>query len=168
MPNGLVAGCEALFVPYAGESAAFLFVAGALGMLVGDVLMGRILSPAQQRRAVGSLRFLLAIPFLIFLWQPATPLAAMVVGVASVGYAASLGQQELLVRLVPKDVSGQILGAESAARVTCQGLAAVLAGTLAEALPVGLAITLLALGSLIISLGLTPALRRSWMTVHRN
>jgi MFS family permease len=161
VPNGLVAGCEALFVPYAGESAAFLFVAAAVGMLVGDVLMGRILGPRQQRAAVGSLRFLLAAPFLIFLWQPGAPLAAIAVGVASVGYAASLGQQELLLRLVPREVSGQVLGAESAARVTCQGLAAVLAGTLAEAIPTGIAIALLGLGSLIISLCLTPTLRQA-------
>jgi hypothetical protein len=29
IPNGLVAGCEALFVPYAGDAAAAFFVAGA-------------------------------------------------------------------------------------------------------------------------------------------
>lgn len=41
VPNGLVVGAEALFVPYAGTGAGSLFVAGALGMLAGDAIMGR-------------------------------------------------------------------------------------------------------------------------------
>lgn len=39
VPNGLIVGCEALFVPYAGDRAGFLFVADALGMLAGDLAM---------------------------------------------------------------------------------------------------------------------------------
>jgi MFS family permease len=63
VPNGLVAGCEALFVPYAGsDAAAPLFVAGALGMLAGDVLMGRVLTASQRRRSATWLRIWLALP----------------------------------------------------------------------------------------------------------
>src|SRR4051794_2200771 len=160
VPNGLVAGCEALFVPYAGGAAAALFTAGAVGMLTGDVLMGRVLSRAQRHRAAGWLRLLLALPFLLFWWQPGVPLAVLLAGLACVGYAASLGQQELLVRLTPAQLSGQVLGAESAARVTCQGLGAVVAGGVAELVRPGGAITLLSLGSLAVSACLTPALMR--------
>jgi len=161
LPNGLVAGCEALFVPYAGDAAGFLFVSGALGMLAGDVLMGRVLRPAQRRRTAAWLRILLAVPFVALLWHPPIGVAVVLIGVASVGYAASLGQQELLVRLTRRELSGQVLGAESAARITCQGLAAVLAGAVAEIVPTGFAIALLALCSLIVSALLTPALRRA-------
>jgi hypothetical protein len=45
--------------------------------------------------------------------------------------------------------------------VTCQGLAAALAGALAEFTQPGAAITGLAVGSLLVSLGLTPALNRA-------
>lgn len=161
VPPGLVAGCEAVFVPYAGDQAAQLFVAAALGMLAGDVWMGRILTPARRRTSTRWLRMLLAAPFLAFLWHPDVPLAALLTGTACIGYAASLGQQELLVRLTPASLSGQVLGAESAARVTCQGLGALLAGSLAEVVPPGATITLLALGSLLVSAGLTPALARA-------
>src|SRR5690606_8154364 len=41
VPNGLVVGCEALFIPYAGYAAGYLFAAGAVGMLTGDVVIGR-------------------------------------------------------------------------------------------------------------------------------
>ena len=161
VPNGLVAGCEALFVPFAGDSAAPLFVAGALGMLAGDVVTGRIMSASQRRRSGGWLRLLLAAPFLAFFWQPSLLLATLLTGAACIGYAATLGQQELLVRLVPSTLSGQVLGTESALRVTCQGLGAAVAGTLAELIQPGAAITLLALASLLVSAGLTPALRRA-------
>ena len=160
VPTGLVAGCEALFVPYAADHAAPLFVAAALGMLVGDVVMGRILTPAQRRTCTRWLLVLLAAPFLAFLWHPEVPLAALLTGTACIGYAATLGQQELLVRVTPPSLSGQVLGAEAAARVTCQGLGAAVAGGLAEVLPAGPSIALLALVSLVVSVGLTPALLR--------
>jgi hypothetical protein len=161
VPNGLVAGCEALFVPYAGGAVAPLFVAGALGMLAGDVAMGRVLSPVGRRRSTAWLRILLALPFVAFVWHPGVPLASVLAGIGCVGYAATLGQQELLVALTPAHLSGQVLGAESAARVTCQGLAAALAGTMAEVIEPGSTIALLALASLVVSVCLTPALTRT-------
>jgi predicted MFS family arabinose efflux permease len=161
VPNGLVVGCEAMFVPYAGDGAAWLFVAGAAGMLTGDIVMGRCLDARQRRTAATWLRVVLALPFLAFWWQPSLLPAAVLAGVACVGYAATLGQQELLVSLTATELSGQVLGAESAARVTCQGLAAALAGGIAEVLDPGTTMTLLALGSLLVSVCLTPALART-------
>ncbi|MGA9102040.1 MAG: hypothetical protein WB409_08415, partial [Aeromicrobium sp.] len=111
---------------------------------------------------------LLAAPFLAFFWQPSLLLATLLTGAACIGYAATLGQQELLVRLVPSTLSGQVLGTESALRVTCQGLGAAVAGTLAELIQPGAAITLLALASLLVSAGLTPALRRAQMQERPN
>jgi hypothetical protein len=161
VPNGLVAGCEAVFIPYAGDQAAPLFLAAAVGMLAGDVLMGRAFAAPRRLACTRWLRMLLAAPFLVFLWHPSVPLAALLTGLACIGYAASLGQQELLVKLTPASLSGQVLGAEAAARVTCQGLAAALAGTLAEVAPPGATIALLALASLLVSVGLTRALARA-------
>jgi hypothetical protein len=66
VPNGLVVGCEALFVPYAPHAAAALFVAAALGMLIGDMAAGRFLPSRLRRRSVTPLRFLLAAPYLLF------------------------------------------------------------------------------------------------------
>lgn len=161
IPNGLIAGCEALFVPYAGIDASALFVAGAIGMLAGDVLVGRLLTPAGRIAAGGWLRALLAVPFLALVWHPPLFVAALLVGVGSIGYAASLSQQENLVRLTPTPLTGQVLGAESAARVAFQGVAAAVAGALAEVLPVETVIAMLSICSLIISASLTPALRRA-------
>jgi hypothetical protein len=168
VPNGLVVGCEALFVPYAGEAAAPLFVAGAVGMLSGDLLMGRVLTQAQRRRSAAWLRLWLALPFVVYLAHPDVPLAALLAGVASVGYAATLAQQEILVRLTPTALSGQVLGVDSAARTTCQGLGALLAGGVAEFIDPGLAIAVLAIGSLAVSATLTPALSRAAAAATRS
>ena len=46
VPNGLIVGCEALFVPFAGERAGYLFAVTAAGMLLGDVFVGRFRAPA--------------------------------------------------------------------------------------------------------------------------
>jgi predicted MFS family arabinose efflux permease len=167
IPNGLVAGCEALFVSYSASSAAAFFMAGAAGMLTGDILMGRLLTPSNRRAATVWLPFLLPLPFLIFLWHPPLPVAVVMVGLASVGYAASLAQQELLVALTPPHLTGQLLGAESSARVACQGLAAVLAGALAELIPADQVIAILSVGSLLVSALLTPGLRRVAKTASR-
>lgn len=161
IPNGLIVGCEALFVPYAGEAAAALFVAAAVGMLAGDLVVGRALSVSGRRRSAQWLRFLLAAPFVAFALQPDVRLATMLVAVATVGYAASLAQQEMLVALTPRELSGQVLGVESSVRMTFQGLGALLAGGLADVLDVGLVMTVLAVLSLAVSAALSPGLARA-------
>lgn len=47
VPNGLIVGCESLFVPYAPDHAGLLFACAALGMLIGDTVAGRFV--AQRR-----------------------------------------------------------------------------------------------------------------------
>jgi predicted MFS family arabinose efflux permease len=103
----------------------------------------------------------LAAPFMFFAVHPGTPVAALLAGSACLGYAATLAQQEILVQLTPAHLSGQVLGAESAARATCQGLGALLAGALAEGIDPGVSITVLAGGSLLVSAALTRPLIRA-------
>ena len=161
LPNGLVVGCEALFVPYAGEQAGWLLAAGAVGMMTGDLVVGRFLTATARRRTSTPLRLLLAAPFLAFALTPDIPLAVLLVAVATVGYAGSLTQQEWLVALTPPALRGQGLGLESSVRMTLQGVCAVLAGGLADVVPVGTAMAALGTASLAVSLALTPALRRA-------
>lgn len=167
IPNGLVVGCEALFVPYAGDAAGVLFVAGALGMLSGDVLVGRVLGVEQRRRWGTPLRVLLAAAFIPFALPLPLAVAAVLAAVGSAGYGASLLQQEQLVALAPEDVRGQALGVEGSARMTAQGLCAVLAGALADVTGAGAAITMLAVSSLTITVVLAPALRRAESAARR-
>ena len=161
LPNGLIVGCEALFVPYAGARAGWLLSAAAVGMLGGDLVVGRVLTAAGRRRTNTGLRLLLAAPFLGFAVEPGLPVAVVLVALATVGYGASLAQQEWLVALSPAELRGQVLGVESSARMTFQGVCAVLAGGLADLVTAAPAMALLAAVSLLVSLVLTAPLRRA-------
>ncbi len=162
LPNGLVVGCEALFVPYAGDRAGVLFVAGAAGMLAGDLATGRLVSREGRARLSPWLRALLAAPFLVFALHPGVPLAAALVALATVGYSGTLALQEQLLRLTPVAVRGQVQGVEGAGRMSLQGVSAVLAGAVAEVLPAGTTMTLLAGASLLVTLLSWRAVRRAF------
>jgi MFS transporter len=160
LPNGLIVGCEALFVPYAGPRAGWLLAAGAAGMMTGDLVVGRFLSRSGRRTAGRWLRYLLAVPFLGFAFDLPIGVLAALVAVGSSGYSASLSQQEVLVDLTPADLRGQVLGLESALRMTAFGIFAILAGTLADLTAPAPAITAFAAASLLVSLVLTRPLAK--------
>ena len=166
VPNGLVVGCEALIVPYAGERAGFLFAATAVGMLAGDVLMGRVIPPDRRDRLVEPARFLLAIPWLFFLLEPGLVVACVLAAIASVGYCASLPLQERLVGRTAPDIRGHVLGLHGLGMMSMQGVGALLAGGVATLLgsdseAAGVAIGVMSAGSLLVTLSLVRGLQRS-------
>lgn len=162
VPNGLVAGCEALFVPYRGASVAgYLFAVTAAGMLLGDVVVGRVLPPALRDRLVGPLRLLLAAPYVGFLLDPSLPLVLVLGFVASAGYSASLPLQDRLVRITDADVRGQVFGLFASGQMVGQAVGAVVGGVIASVIAPVHAIGVLGLASLLVTVSLSPGLRRS-------
>ncbi|MEV5145493.1 MFS transporter [Streptomyces sp. NPDC052727] len=161
LPNGLVVGCESLYVSYAPHAAGTLFACGALGMFAGDVTVGRLLRPAVRRRLATPLLLLLATPYLVFFAHPPVPVAVVCVTVASAGFGASLVQQERLMSLTPGDLAGQALGLHSAGMLTFQGVSAALAGAVAQFTSPAAAMTAMAAGSLCVTLTLASAARRA-------
>lgn len=159
VPNGLIVGCEAVFVAYDPENAGLLLAAAAAGMLVGDITAGRFLNPDWRARLGPALRLLLAAPYLLFAFHPALPLAVAAVAFASIGYAASLLLQERLISLTPKPVLGQALGLHASGMLTMQAVGATIAGTVAQYTSPTTAMTAMAVASLIVTLLLTPGLR---------
>ncbi|MER7961672.1 MFS transporter [Streptomyces ardesiacus] len=160
IPNGLVVGCESLYVSYDPRAAGTLFACAALGMLAGDVTVGRLL-PARLRPRLGvPLLVLLATPYLVLFLRPPLPLTAVLVALASVGFGATLVQQERLLALTPDELSGHALGLHSAGMLTLQGVSATLAGTVAQLTSPATAMTAMALASLAVTLTLTVASRR--------
>jgi len=161
VPNGLIVGCEALFIPYSPSSASMLFVAAALGMLAGDTVSGRFVPPRARAVLVTPMRLLLALPYLLFALNLPVPVAAIAVAVASVGYCASLLLQDTLVAVTPDDLRGQALGLHSSGTLTMQAIGAATAGAIAQHIPVADAMTVMAVASALVSLALTPGLRRA-------
>ncbi|MFK4145330.1 hypothetical protein [Streptomyces sp. NPDC004065] len=158
VPNGLIVGCEALFIPYAHDGAGTLLAAGSAGMLLGDLAVGRLLTARRRRRWAFGLRLLLAAPYLVFAVHPPLPVAAAAVCAASAGFAATLPLQERLLEVTPEEVRGQVQGVESAGRMTWQGIGAAIAGGTAQWLGPGTAITALAAVSLAVTVSSRPFL----------
>jgi MFS family permease len=158
VPNGLIVGVEALYVPYAGQRAAVLFIASATGMLFGYYAVGRARSKARLSLP---LYLLLAAPYLAFITHPAVPVAAAVSAVACTGYAGTLGLQQLFADAVPAAQRGQAFSLAAAGQLTAQGAAAWASGALAEAVPVSIAITVIAGLSILSSLVLLLPIQAS-------
>jgi MFS family permease len=147
IPNGLIVGCESLYVSYAPDRAGLLFAFAAFGMFVGDVTTGRFIPPAVRGRLGIPFLLLLATPYLPFALGPGVAVAAGAVALASVGFGASLIQQERLMALTPDELSGHALGLHSSGMLTMQGVSAALAGTVAQLTSPGTAMTVMAIAS---------------------
>ncbi|MEU6463423.1 MFS transporter [Streptomyces sp. NPDC046976] len=161
LPNGMVVGCESLYVSYAPHAAGTLFACGALGMFAGDVTVGRLLPPGVRRRLATPLLLLLAAPYLAFAAHPPLPLAALCVTLASVGFGASLVQQERLMDLTPGELAGQALGLHSSGMLTMQGVSAAAAGAVAQLTTPAAGMALMAAGSVAVTLVLAAGGRRT-------
>ena len=159
VPNGLIVGCESLFVAYAPRHAGLLFASAALGMLAGDTLAGRFVPHRWRERLGAPLRLLLAAPYLIFILHPALPLAVAAIVLASIGYSATLLLQQRLMALTPDELSGHALGLHSSGMLAMQGIGAVLAGTVAQQASPATAMAVLAAVSVTVTLILVPRLR---------
>jgi len=170
VPNGLVVGCEAVFIPYAGRHAGWLFGAGAAGMLLGDVVVGRVVRPDRRDRLTIPLRLLLALPFLAFVGHPPLWLAALLAFVASAGYPAALPIQERLVGHTDPGSRGQVFGLAGTGLMLGQSAGALIAGAVAQRLGAGsvaagrtmVVMAVLSLGATAL---LVPGFRRSAPTV---
>jgi predicted MFS family arabinose efflux permease len=158
IPNGLVVGNEALFVPCDPAGASVLFIAGAAGMLGGDAVIGRRVRPHWRSRLLTPLQLLLGVPYLLFALGLPRPGAA-----ASAGFAGGLILQQRIVEVAPEGLRGQALGLHSAGLFTMQAVGASLAGTFAQQMPVAEAISIMALLSLASTAWLTLRLRDTAM-----
>ncbi|MBA0053971.1 MFS transporter [Streptomyces sp. AJS327] len=159
VPNGLVVGCESLFVPYSPGHAGLLLAVAAGGMFCGDVLAGRLLPRRWRVRLGPALRLLLGVPYLLFALDPRMPLALLAVGLASVGFSASLLLQERLMELTPDELSGHALGLSTSGMLTLQGVSAGLAGAVAEFTTPAVAMAVMGAASVTVTLLLAPGLR---------
>jgi len=169
IPNGLVVGCEAMFIPYAGNSGGYLLAATAAGMLAGDVVIGRFVPEALRDRLILPLRVLLAVPFGFFILQPPLPAACLLAAVAAFGYPAALPLQERLIDHTEPDVVGQVFGVAGTGTMIGQSAGALIAGGVADLLggasrSAAMTMTVMAILSLAATALLAGGLRRSTPT----
>ena len=168
VPNGLVVGCESLFIPYGnaasaghGSLAGWLFTSTAAGMMAGDLAIGRFVPPGRRDRIIEPLRLLLAMPYLLFFLAPPPAVAVPLGFLASVGYAASLPLQDRLIRHTDDAIQGQVLGLHMNGVMIGQAMGALIAGAVASFLSPAAAMGAMAAASTAVTLLLVPGLRRS-------
>lgn len=147
LPGSLLVGAEGVIVPYtsglgAGSSAGLLFMAAALGMLSGDLVVGRLVAPARRERLTPWLALLLAVPVLVFVARPGLIVAAGLLATATFGFAYHLGLARRFLEAVPEATRGQAFGLATTGLMTLQGLAAAGAGALGDVLAPGIVIAL--------------------------
>jgi MFS family permease len=153
LPTALFVGAEGVLVPYAAglgaaDAAGTLFAAAAGGMLVGDLVVGRLVAPSRRERLSPWFALLLAPPLLLFPLRPGVPVAAVLLGVATFGFAYQLGLQRRFVAVVPVEVRGQAFGLVSTGLMSLQGLAMTAAGGLAELVSPGTVVAIAGAASL--------------------
>jgi len=153
LPGALVVAAEGVIVPYVSAlgraaDAGVLFAASALGMLTGELAVGRLLAPARRERLTPWLALLLGAPMLAFVARPALATATALFWLSTLGFGYQLGLARRFVSAVPESRRGQAFGLLSTGLMTTQGVAAGLAGALAEVLAPGTVMALAGLASL--------------------
>jgi len=132
------------------------------GMLLGDIVVGRILTTDRRDRLLTPLRPLLALPYLGFLFHPPVGVALVLGFVASAGDSASLVLQERLAHEADPDVEGQVFGLfGNGQMVGQQSLGALAGGLLATVLSPATSMGLLVAASVLVTVSLNAGLRRS-------
>ncbi|OCC13362.1 MFS transporter [Streptomyces sp. PTY087I2] len=148
LPVALVAGAEGIIVAYAGERrfapGRYAVLMGCLpvGMLVGDLLVGRLLRPRTRERLVVPLVALAGLPLIGFAAEPGVGVSSCLLLLSGFGYAYGLGLQRPFLDALPQDGQGQAFGLLGSGSMTLQGVGPVCLGAVATGMGTGGAIAL--------------------------
>ncbi|MBB0242688.1 MFS transporter [Streptomyces alkaliphilus] len=148
LPVAFVAGSQGLLVAYSGERHfapgwyAVLMGCLPVGMLVGDLLVGRLLRPPTRERLVVPLIALTGLPLVGFAARPGVGVSSCLLLLSGLGYAYQLGLQRPFLDALPQDGRGQAFSLLGAGSITLQGVGAVCLGAVAAAIGTGGAIAL--------------------------
>ncbi|MBX6749041.1 MAG: MFS transporter [Micromonosporaceae bacterium] len=157
LPSACVTGAEALFVPYAAQrgfpagSAGLLMASVPVGMLLGNVVVGRLVPPPTRERLVAPLLVLLGAPVVGFALPVPLWLTAGLAFLAGVGFSYGLGLQRVFLDALDPQVRGQAFALQFTGMMTLQGVAPLVTGALAEVAPVALAMAVAGLATVVIA-----------------
>ncbi|MFB6838557.1 MFS transporter [Streptomyces sp. NPDC056361] len=148
LPPSFVAGAEGLIVAYAGgrhfASGWYAVLMGCLpvGMLVGDLLVGRLLRPPTRERLVVPLIALMGLPLVCFAAEPGVGVSSCLLLLCGFGFAYGLGLQRPFLDALPQDGQGQAFGLLGSGSMTLQGVGPACFGSVAAGIGTGRAIAL--------------------------
>ncbi|MCX2184914.1 MFS transporter [Streptomyces sp. SKN60] len=148
LPPAFVAGAEGLIVAYAGGRGfapgwyAVLMGCLPVGMLVGDLLVGRLLRPPTRERLVVPLVALMGLPLVGFGTEPGVGVSSCLLLLCGFGFAYGLGLQRPFLDALPPDGQGQAFGLLGSGGMTLQGAGPACFGAVAAGIGTGGAIAL--------------------------
>lgn len=148
LPSAFVAGAEGLIVAYAGgrhfAPGWYAVLMGCLpvGMLIGDLLVGRLLGPPTRERLVVPLVVLMGLPLIGFAAEPGVGVSCALLLLTGSGFAYGLGLQRPFLDALPQDGQGQAFGLLGSGNMTLQGIGPACFGSVAEGIGTGGAIAL--------------------------
>jgi len=155
LPPAFVAGAEGLIVAYTGGRHfppgwyALLMACLLGGMLVGDLLAGRLLQPAARERLVVPLIVLMGLPLLGFATEPGVGLSACLLLLCGFGFAYALGLQRPFLDALPEDGQGHAFSLLSSGNMTVQGVGPICFGAVAAGIGAGGAMALAGVAALL-------------------
>ncbi|BAJ32889.1 MULTISPECIES: MFS transporter [Kitasatospora] len=161
LPSAAVTGAESLVIAYAGARGfppggyGFLLACLPVGMLAGDLLVGRFAAPATRERLVAPLAALMGLPLLVFALPAPLPLCAAALLAAGFGFAYALGLQRPFLDALPADGRGQAFTLLGSGSMTLQGVGPALFGAAA---------TLTGTGPAMAAAGAAATLTALWIT----
>ncbi|MBQ0850540.1 MFS transporter [Streptomyces sp. BH-SS-21] len=165
LPAAYLAAAGSLIIPYSAhrgfspQQTGVLLAATSVGMLIGDVVIGRAFAPATRERLVLPLLLVMGAPSLTLVLDLPYPAVAAAYVVTGTGSAYLLGLQRRFLEAVPAELQGQGFALLNTTTMSIQGVGPLVFGVFAEFVPVGVAIALTGVGSVATTLLLREAVR---------
>ena len=131
------------------------------GMVLADLLGGRLLGPARQRRLVLPTALMTVVPLLGFALHPGLAVALPLLAVVGLGYAHGLGLDAVLMATVPAELQNRALAVDSAGLMVLQGAGFLLWGAVALELPLAGTVALAGACGVVAVLWLLPGVLRA-------
>ncbi|GAA4241497.1 MFS transporter [Actinomadura meridiana] len=164
LPISLSVGAEGVLVPYAtglgrAGSAGLILASAAIGMGLGNFVVGRFVPPGLRARLTLPLATLTGLPLLFFAADPGLVAACALMAAATFGLSYELTVQRRLVDAAAEEVRGQAMGLANTGLMTGQALGIAGAGALAEFVAPGPVIAVCGAAAVVASLALHRYLR---------
>ncbi|WP_405943926.1 MFS transporter [Streptomyces sp. NBC_00932] len=138
------------------STAGVLFTGYAVGTVLGELLVAR-LRPETRGRLVLPLVLLSQLPFLVFVFAPALPLAGALLLLSGAGFACNQGIDPLILRESEPALRGRLFTVQTSGLMTVQGVVIAVSGALGSHARPGLVIA---------AFGALGACTVLWLALH--
>jgi MFS family permease len=138
-------------------AVGLILAAGALGASIGAVVFGRLVGPPHRLRWMSRLAVLSCAALMLFAWQPALPVALLILAASGLFDCYQLAANAAFVSAVPSGQRSQAFGIAQGGMSLGQGTAIIVAGAAAEHFSPGSVVTVTGLLGVIAALAVTAA-----------